>query len=201
MFSKLKKEYVLNNRNIPINEYGHNQMSVKTYVRDWLFPAEDVVETFTVSSDEHYYYRVYCTTSREEPSMSDYEFDSGYWSDKWHEWEQQKDVVYKRYEIDRATVVTEGASGKRRVTMFSKSEKFPIEDWVICIDQTGQKKLTCRFNDEGDVVHKSILQKETVKLNMTNIKWEKQKTRRDEEYKNRKELDYELNGEIEFILS
>ena len=133
--------------------------------------------------------------------MSDYEFDTGYWSDKWHEWEQQQDVVYKRVEIDRATVVTEGASGKSRVTMFSKSAKFPIEDWVICIDQTGQKKLTCRFNDERDVVHKSIFEKETVRLNMTNIEWEKQKTWRDKEYKNRKELDYELNGEIEFIMS
>ena len=162
-------------------------MSLKTYVRDWLFPVEDVIETFTVSSDDPYYYSIYCSTSREK-TPDDYE------------WEQQKDVIYKRYKIDRATIITKGDSGKLEVAMFSKSVKFAIEDWVMCIDQTGQKKLTCRFNDERDVVHQSILKMETVKINMTNIKWEQMKAYRDKNYKNRKELDYELNAEMEFVL-
>lgn len=177
-------------------------MSVKTYVRDWLFPTEDVVETYQVSSEEHFYYSVYCTTSPEEPSMSDYEFNSRYWTKKLYEWEQQKDVVYKRYNISAATVVTKGDSGKRQVAMFSEGgKKFEIEDWEICVDQTGLKKLTCHFQDCGDMLHQKVLDKETVKLNITNAQWIDKKADRLRKYKTRKELDYELDGDIEFILS
>lgn len=168
---------------------------INTYVRDWLFPTEDFVGTYKVkvsseSPKKHFYYRVYCTTFREEPAMTDYESDTRRWRFLWEKWEKGKDVVYKRYDIDRATV--EGSSGKRRVAMFSEGAKFPIEDWEICVDQTGQKKLTCRFNDERDVVHPEVLDNETVKLDITNVEWEKQKARRDKEYK---------NGEIEFVLN
>jgi len=168
-------------------------MSVKTYVRDWLFPAEDAEETYQLSSKEHLFYHVYCTTSAPHPSMDDFESDTRYWGDKLYEWEQQKDVVYKRYNISAATVVTKGDSGKRQVAMFSEGgKKFPIADWEICVDQTGLKKLTCRFQDCRDMLHQKVLKLKTSKLNMTNAQWEKQKAVR---------LRGRYYTEIEFVLS